>query len=97
AADGPADGSPRRARRRAARLVELRHRREGDRGLAGVRVFGIDPGSGRTGYGCVETDGSRHRIVTCGTISAPASASFSERLFEIHRRLVELLAECHPE
>ena len=58
-----ADGSARRSRRRAARLVELRHRGEGDRGLARVRVFGIDPGSERTGYGCVETDGSRHRLV----------------------------------
>ena len=59
-----------------------------------MRVFGIDPGSERTGYGCVETDGSRHRIVICGAIGAPASASFSEKLLEIHRRLVELLAEC---
>jgi crossover junction endodeoxyribonuclease RuvC len=62
-----------------------------------VRVFGIDPGSGRTGYGCVETDGSRHRIVTCGAISSPATATFSEKLFEIHRRLVELMDECQPE
>jgi crossover junction endodeoxyribonuclease RuvC len=62
-----------------------------------VRVFGIDPGSERTGYGCVETDGSRHRIVMCGAISAPASASFSDKLFEIHRRLVELLAECRAD
>ena len=58
-----------------------------------MRVFGIDPGSVRTGYGCVETDGSRHRIVMCGAVGAPASASFSKKLFEIHRRLVELLAE----
>jgi len=62
-----------------------------------VRVFGIDPGSERTGYGCVETDGSRHRIVMCGAVSAPASASFSDKLFEIHRRLVELLAECRAD
>jgi crossover junction endodeoxyribonuclease RuvC len=62
-----------------------------------VRVFGIDPGSERTGYGCVETDGSRHRIITCGAVSTPAAASFSEKLFEIHRRLVELLVECQPE
>jgi len=62
-----------------------------------VRVFGIDPGSERTGYGCVETDGSRHRIVMCGAIGAPASASFSDKLFEIHRRLVELLAECRAD
>jgi crossover junction endodeoxyribonuclease RuvC len=62
-----------------------------------VRVFGIDPGSERTGYGCIETDGSRHRIVMCGAVGAPASATFSEKLFEIHRRLVELLAECHAD
>jgi crossover junction endodeoxyribonuclease RuvC len=62
-----------------------------------VRVFGIDPGSERTGYGCVETDGSRHRIVTCGAVSTAVSASFSDKLFEIHRRLVELLAECRPD
>jgi crossover junction endodeoxyribonuclease RuvC len=62
-----------------------------------VRVFGIDPGSERTGYGCVETDGSHHRIVICGAVGAPASASFSEKLFEIHSRLVELLGECHAD
>jgi crossover junction endodeoxyribonuclease RuvC len=62
-----------------------------------VRVFGIDPGSERTGYGCIETDGSRHRIVMCGAVGAPASASFSEKLFEIHRRLGELLATCHAD
>ena len=62
-----------------------------------MRVFGIDPGSERTGYGCVETDGSRHRVVICGAVSPPVSASFSDKLFEIHRRLVELLADCHPD
>jgi len=62
-----------------------------------VRVFGIDPGSERTGYGCVEARGSHHRIVTCGAIAAVSSASFPDRLFEIHRRLVELLGECRPD
>ena len=31
-----------------------------------MKIFGIDPGSDRTGYGCVETDGSRHRVVVSG-------------------------------
>jgi len=62
-----------------------------------VRVFGIDPGTERTGYGCVETDGSRHRVVACGAIAAPALGSFSERLFDIHRRLAALIAELRPE
>ena len=76
AADGPADGRARRPRRCPARVVELRHRGEGDRGLARVRIFGIDPGSERTGYGCVETDGTRHRIVMSGAIASPALAPF---------------------
>ena len=76
AADAEADGSARRSRRRAARLVELRHRGEGDRGLARVRIFGIDPGSERTGYGCVETDGARHRLVACGAIARAGRLAF---------------------
>jgi len=61
-----------------------------------VRVFGIDPGSERTGYGCVETDGSRHRIVMCGAISSPARASFPDKLHRIHSQLTIVLAECRP-
>ena len=62
-----------------------------------MRVFGIDPGSERTGYGCVETDGSRHRIIICGAISSPALASFPDKLQRIHQQLTLFLRECHPE
>jgi crossover junction endodeoxyribonuclease RuvC len=62
-----------------------------------VRVFGIDPGSERTGYGCVETDGSRHTIVVCGAISSPALASFPDKLLRIHTELRAILAECRPD
>jgi crossover junction endodeoxyribonuclease RuvC len=62
-----------------------------------VRVFGIDPGSERTGYGCVETDGSRHTIVICGAISSPALASFPDKLLRIHAELRAILAECRPD
>jgi crossover junction endodeoxyribonuclease RuvC len=62
-----------------------------------VRIFGIDPGSDRTGYGCVETDGSRHRMITSGAIKTSASASFPEKLLYIHTGLASLLAECRPD
>src|SRR5438128_171166 len=78
-------------------LVELRHFGEGDRGLARVKIFGIDPGSGRTGYGCIESDGSRHRVVICGAISSPASASFADKLLRIHTSLAALIAESRPD
>jgi len=62
-----------------------------------VRIFGIDPGSERTGYGCVETDGRRHRLVICGAIAASAGDSFPARLARIHRELSVRLSECQPE
>jgi crossover junction endodeoxyribonuclease RuvC len=62
-----------------------------------VRVFGIDPGSERTGYGCIETDGRRQRLVACGAIGSPPHTSFPERLLTIHVELGRLLAECRPD
>ena len=62
-----------------------------------MRIFGIDPGTDRTGYGCVETDGLRHRIVTCGAISAATRAPFPDKLLTIYTRLTELLRECKPQ
>ena len=62
-----------------------------------MKIFGIDPGSERTGYGCIETDGSRHRLVICGAISSPAAATFPEKLLVIHSRLTTLLVECRPD
>jgi crossover junction endodeoxyribonuclease RuvC len=62
-----------------------------------VKVFGIDPGSDRTGYGCVETDGSRHRVVVSGAISNASAAAFPDKLLNIHAGLAALLAECRPD
>jgi crossover junction endodeoxyribonuclease RuvC len=62
-----------------------------------VRIFGIDPGSERTGYGCIESAGSRHRLVICGSLSAPARATFPEKLQTIHAGLRALLERHRPE
>jgi crossover junction endodeoxyribonuclease RuvC len=62
-----------------------------------VKVFGIDPGSERTGYGCVESDGSRHRLILSGAFSSSLRTSFPEKLLKIHAALAVLLAECRPD
>jgi crossover junction endodeoxyribonuclease RuvC len=62
-----------------------------------VRIFGIDPGSERTGYGCVETDGSRHSMILCGAITTVAAAPLAGKLLDIHRRLTRLLQDCRPD
>ena len=62
-----------------------------------MRIFGIDPGSERTGYGCVETDGGVARLVVCGAITASPGDAFPQRLAGIHRELVRLLNGCTPD
>ena len=59
-----------------------------------MKVFGIDPGSARTGYGCVQSDGSRHRLIACGAITNRPSNTFPEKLRVIHAELSTLIA-CH--
>ena len=62
-----------------------------------MRVFGIDPGSGRTGYGCVDSDGSRHSLVTFGAIAAAPGATFPDKLHAIHRTLSQLITTHRPD
>jgi crossover junction endodeoxyribonuclease RuvC len=62
-----------------------------------VRVFGVDPGSLRTGDGCIDTDGSRHRLVACGAIATPPAAAFPEKLLAIHQALRRLLRRHRPD
>ena len=62
-----------------------------------MTVFGIDPGSERTGFGCVDSDGHRHRLVRCGAIAAGTTADFPSRLGAIYRSLVAELDRCRPD
>jgi len=56
-----------------------------------MRIIGIDPGSGNTGYGIIETDGSEHRLVLYGAITSGAKKPFHERLLKIHNELNKIL------
>ncbi len=62
-----------------------------------MRVFGIDPGSERTGYGCVDSDGRRHQLVLCGAVRAGIAASFPAQLSIIYRELSALIAAHRPD
>ena len=62
-----------------------------------MRIFGVDPGSQRTGFGCIETGGSRYKIVISGTLEPPTSISFSQKLLFIHKGLSDLLIKYRPD
>ena len=63
-----------------------------------MKIFGIDPGSERTGYGCVETDGSRHRLVDLRSDhEPPPPRRFPTSCWRFIHGLAALLAECRPD
>lgn len=61
-----------------------------------MRIFGIDPGSERTGYGCIDSDGSRCRVVVCGVITLPVRTLFPDKLTRIYDELTALLVRHRP-
>ncbi len=63
---------------------------------AGIRIFGIDPGSRTTGYGVVDQINGRTFFVACGTVRGRAK-SLADRLWEIHCGISEAIAEHTPD
>jgi crossover junction endodeoxyribonuclease RuvC len=63
------------------------------------RVRGVDPAAaGATGYGVIESDGRRSRLLRFGALRATRKGPehFPERLREIHALLTELIDEFQP-
>ena len=62
-----------------------------------MRIFGIDPGSVRTGYGCIETLGSRSALICSGAIVPPPRTAFPDKLQMLYLSMTERLAESRPD
>jgi len=60
-------------------------------------ILGVDPGSLRTGYGAVATDGRRHRLVECGAIATSPRQPLAERLLLIHAGVSRVIARLEPD
>lgn len=62
-----------------------------------MRIIGIDPGTGILGFGVVDVDGHKLRLVTAGVIKTPAHTPLDERLEEIYDGLTDIIAETKPD
>ena len=60
-------------------------------------VLGVDPGSQRTGYGAVETDGRHHRMIEMGALVPGPRLALPERLRHIHEGIRLLIERLHPD
>jgi crossover junction endodeoxyribonuclease RuvC len=62
-----------------------------------MRILGIDPGYGITGFGLIEGERGQFRLLRCGAITTPANTDFSWRLEVIYNDMVELLRIAQPD
>ena len=62
-----------------------------------MRILGIDPGYGITGFGLVEARKNQFQLLHCGAITTPAGMDFSARLEIIYNDMVKLLEMAKPD
>ena len=62
-----------------------------------MRILGIDPGYGITGFGLVEAERGQFRLLRCGAITTPAGMDFSARLEIIYEDMKQLLEVAKPD
>jgi crossover junction endodeoxyribonuclease RuvC len=65
--------------------------------MKAVRVLGVDPGSGTTGYGVIDSDGRRYELVEYAGIRGSKHLTFAQRLLEISRTLEEVIERLSPQ
>ena len=62
-----------------------------------MRILGIDPGYGITGFGLVEGERGQFRLLNCGAITTPAGMDFSARLEIIYEDMKKLIEVAKPD
>jgi crossover junction endodeoxyribonuclease RuvC len=62
-----------------------------------VRILGLDPGLGTTGWGIVEADGNRLAHIANGQVRTDSGAPLAERLARLADQLESLVAAQRPD
>lgn len=61
-----------------------------------IRIIGIDPGLRRTGFGVIESEGSKLRHVANGVVKSDARLTLAERLLQLKQEIAKVVAEHAP-
>jgi len=62
-----------------------------------MRILGIDPGIATIGFGVVESEKNKHKLIKCGVITTPAHTNLSSRLEQIYQDMCDLLDIFKPD
>lgn len=62
-----------------------------------MRILGIDPGYGTTGFSILEANRGTYQLIQCGVITTPPGMEFPKRLEMLYLDLCQLLDSAKPE
>ena len=62
-----------------------------------MRILGIDPGYGITGFGVIEANRGNSQLLRCGAITTPPGMEFPARLEIIYEDMRQLLEATKPD
>ena len=62
-----------------------------------VRILGIDPGIAIVGFGLIEADRGKTRLLNYGAITTPAGLPLARRLVQIEQDMEALIAQLKPD
>jgi crossover junction endodeoxyribonuclease RuvC len=62
-----------------------------------MRILGIDPGLGVTGYGLIETYGKNVKLMEAGIIRSNTKDKMEKRLAVIYKKVIKLIRDTKPE
>ena len=62
-----------------------------------MRILGIDPGIATIGFGVIDTEKNRQKLLNCGVITTPAHTSLSSRLAQIYDDMCQLIELFRPD
>ena len=62
-----------------------------------MRILGIDPGLGTMGWGVIDTDGVKHRLIQYGAILTQPGQPLPQRLRAIFKGVSQLMETFQPE
>lgn len=60
-------------------------------------ILGIDPGLARLGYGVIEVDGDKRRVIQFGMLTTPAGVPMPKRLQQLWRGMNQLMDIYKPD
>ena len=60
-------------------------------------ILGIDPGLATLGYGVIEAEGQKRRMIQFGTLTTPAGQPMPQRLRAIYQGMNQLMDIYQPD